>query len=169
MLDLLIIFSYDNISTLPSNRPPALFILPQPSDFVTQKQDGILLFGLNSAGKSSLQKSIGIAIIMAQMGYPVASKYFEFSPYQNLFTRISANDNIFKGLSSFALEISELRAIIKRSNENTLVIADEVCKGTEHKSSLIIVMTMLEILSKRKTSFITATHLHDLVNIERIK
>jgi len=48
------------------------------------------------------------------------------------------------------------------------VIADEVCKGTEHKSSLIIVQTMLEILSQRKTSFITATHLHDLINIPRL-
>lgn len=133
-----------------------------------KSQDGILLFGLNSAGKSSLQKSIGIAIIMAQMGYPVASKNFTYYPYNSLFTRISANDNIFKGLSSFALEISELRSIIKRSNKNTLVIADEVCKGTEHKSSLIIVMTMLEILSKKETSFITATHLHDITAIDRL-
>ena len=143
--------------------------IPIDIELGTEKQDGILLFGLNSAGKSSLQKSLGIAIIMAQMGYPVASKYFEFSPYQNLYTRISSNDNIFKGLSSFALEISELRAIIKRSNENTLVIADEVCKGTEHKSSLIIVMTMLEILSKRNTSFITATHLHDICYLKRLE
>ena len=142
--------------------------IPIDIELGTDKQDGILLFGLNSAGKSSLQKSIGIAIIMAQMGYPVCAKNFKYYPYDNLYTRISSNDNIFKGLSSFALEISELRAIIKRSNANTLVIADEVCKGTEHKSSLIIVQTMLEILSDKKTSFITATHLHDLINIERL-
>ena len=143
--------------------------VPTDIELGTDKQDGILLFGLNSAGKSSLQKSIGIAIIMAQMGFPVAAKSFSYMPYNNLYTRISANDNIFKGLSSFALEISELRAIIKRSDLNTLVIADEVCKGTEHKSSLIIVLTMLEMLSSRHTSFITATHLHDLTNIDRLK
>lgn len=143
--------------------------IPTDIELGTEHQDGILLFGLNSAGKSSLQKSIGIAIIMAQIGYPVAAKKFNYYPYQTLFTRISANDNIFKGLSSFALEISELRAIIKRSNKNTLVIADEVCKGTEHRSSLIIVMTMLELLSQTKTSFITATHLHDIVTFERLK
>ena len=143
--------------------------IPIDIELGTSKQDGILLFGLNSAGKSSLQKSIGIAIIMAQMGYPVAAKQFRYCPYENLYTRISSNDNIYKGLSSFALEISELRAIIKRSNSNTLVIADEVCKGTEHKSSLIIVQTMLEILSTKKTSFITATHLHDLTAISRLK
>jgi len=156
-------------------RHPIIELLNKDNEYVpidielgTEKQDGILLFGLNSAGKSSLQKSIGIAIIMAQMGYPVSAKTFKYYPYEHLYTRISSNDNIFKGLSSFALEISELRAIIKRSNSNTLVIADEVCKGTEHKSSLIIVQTMLEILANKKTSFITATHLHDLVNIERL-
>ena len=156
-------------------RHPIIELLNTDNEYVptdiqlgTDKQDGILLFGLNSAGKSSLQKSIGIAIIMAQMGYPVAAKTFSFYPYHSLFTRISSNDNIFKGLSSFALEISELRAIIKRSNQNTIVIADEVCKGTEHKSSLIIVLTMLEFLSKSSTSFITATHLHDIINFKRL-
>ena len=143
--------------------------IPIDIELGTIKQDGILLFGLNSAGKSSLQKSIGIAIIMAQIGYPVAAKEFKYTPYENLYTRISTNDNLFKGLSSFALEISELRAILKRSNSNTLVIADEVCKGTEHKSSLIIVQTMLEILAKKQTSFITATHLHDIIKIDRLK
>jgi DNA mismatch repair protein MutS len=142
--------------------------IPTDIELGTSKQDGILLFGLNSAGKSSLQKSIGIAIIMAQMGFPVAAKNFTYYPYQSLFTRISSNDNIFKGLSSFALEISELRSIIKRSNSSTLVIADEVCRGSEHQSSLIIVQTMLEILSKNKVSFITATHLHDIVNNQRL-
>jgi DNA mismatch repair protein MutS len=142
--------------------------IPTDIELGTSKQDGILLFGLNSAGKSSLQKSIGIAIIMAQMGFPVAAKSFTYYPYHSLFTRISANDNIFKGLSSFALEISELRSIIKRSNSSTLVIADEVCRGSEHQSSLIIVQTMLEILSKNKVSFITATHLHDLTNNSRL-
>ena len=67
------------------------------------------------------------------------------------------------------IELQDLKAIIKRSGENTLVIADELCKGTEIKSSIIIVLSMIEILIKNKTTFITATHLHDLVNIERIK
>jgi DNA mismatch repair protein MutS len=131
-------------------------------------QSGILLFGLNSVGKSTLQKSIGINIILAQIGFYVPANKFEYYPYTSLMTRISANDNLFKGLSSFALELSELRAILKRSNLNTLIIADEVCKGTEHQSSLIIVMAMLEILSQNKCSFITATHLHDLTTMSRL-
>ena len=142
--------------------------VPISIEIGTENQDGILLFGLNSVGKSTLQKSIGINIILAQIGYYVAASNFEYYPYTTLMTRISGNDNIFKGLSSFTLEIYELRSILKRSNMNTLVIADEVCKGTEHQSSLIIVMTMLEILSQNKCSFITATHLHDLTTIPRL-
>lgn len=142
--------------------------IPISLELGTENQDGILLFGLNSAGKSSLQKAIGINIILAQMGYPVASKEFIYYPYESLFTRISSNDNLFKGLSSFSLELTEIKNIIKKSNQNTLVIADEVCRGTENKSSLIIVMAIIEILSKLKTSFISATHLHDIINFEQL-
>jgi DNA mismatch repair protein MutS len=129
-----------------------------------ESQDCILLYGLNSAGKSTLQKAIGINIILAQIGYYTAATRFVYNPYQSLLARISSNDNLFKGLSSFALEITELKAILKRSNENTLVIADEVCKGSEHKSSLIIVASIIEILAKNKTSLITASHLHELAH-----
>jgi DNA mismatch repair protein MutS len=133
------------------------------------EQSGVLLFGLNSAGKSTLQKAIGISVILAQIGYYVPAEEFILAPYHSIFTRISGNDNIFKGLSSFTQELVDLRAIIKRSGKNTLVIADEVCKGTEHTSSLIIVMTMIEMLSNSNTNFITATHLHELCNFDRLK
>ena len=131
--------------------------------------DGILLYGLNSAGKSTLQKSVGINLILAQIGYYTSAESFEYKPYTSLLTRISGNDNLFKGLSSFALEIVELSGILKRSGKNTLIIADEVCKGTESSSALIIVATMIEMLSKSGTSFITASHLHKLLKVDRIK
>lgn len=136
--------------------------VPTDIQLGTHEQDCILLYGLNSAGKSTLQKAIGINIILAQIGYYTAATRFVYNPYHSLLTRISSNDNLFKGMSSFALEISEIKAILKRSNENTLVIADEVCKGSEHKSSLIIVASIIEILAKNKTSLITASHLHEL-------
>jgi len=132
-------------------------------------QDCILLYGLNSAGKSTLQKALGLNIIMAQIGYFVPCNIFQFNPYQALLTRINSNDNIFKGQSSFTLELTEIKAILKRSSQNTLVIADEVCKGTEHDSSLIVVMSIIEMLAKNKTSLITASHLHELSESDRLK
>ena len=134
----------------------------------TKDCNGILLYGLNSAGKSSLMKSVGLNIILAQIGYFVACDKFDFYPFQSIFTRIESTDNIFKGLSSFALELVELKAILKRSGRNTLVLADEVCKGTEHRSALIIVMVMIKMLTNSETSFISATHLHELVKYNYI-
>lgn len=129
---------------------------------------GMLLFGVNSAGKSTLMKSIGISILLAQIGYPVPAKKFEYYPYKSIFTRICGNDDILKGLSSFMVEILELNSILKRNNKNTLVIADELCRGTEVESALYIVATMIESLSKNNCSFITASHLHGLKNISVI-
>jgi DNA mismatch repair protein MutS len=140
-----------------------------PHDISLGKPDSILLFGVNSSGKSSLMKSIGLAIIMAQIGYYVPAKEFVFKPYKNLFTRIHGNDNLYKGLSSFMLEMVELGAILKRNNNNTLVLADELAKGTEYKSSLIIISYMLETLDKSNTSFISASHLHSLCDLPCIK
>ena len=133
------------------------------------EQNGILLYGINSSGKSTLMKSIGLNIILAQMGYYVAATSFTFSPYKSLFTRISGNDNIFKGLSSFMVEMMELMAILKRNDKNTLVIADELAKGTELMSAIVIVCYMLENLSQSNSSFITATHLHQIAQMESIK
>jgi len=130
---------------------------------------GILLYGINSSGKSTLMKSIGINIILAQIGYFVSAKSFELSPYKSLFTRINGNDNIFRGLSSFMVEMVELMAILKRNNEHTLVIGDEICRGTEEKSANILVAYMLEKLSKNQTSFITATHLHQIAEMPSVK
>jgi len=131
--------------------------------------DGILLYGINSSGKSTLMKSIGLNIILAQIGYYVSAKEFIYYPYKTLFTRIIGNDNLFKGLSSFMVEMMELTSILKRNNKNTLVIGDEICRGTEEKSANIIVSYMLETLSKSKSSFITATHLHKVANMECVK
>jgi DNA mismatch repair protein MutS len=140
-----------------------------PHDISLGKPDSILLFGVNSSGKSSLMKSIGLSIIMAQIGYYVPAKEFTFNPYKNLFTRIHGNDNLYKGLSSFMLEMVELGAILKRNNNKTLVLADELAKGTEYKSSLIIISYMLETLEKSNTSFISASHLHSLCDLPCIK
>ena len=140
-----------------------------PNDiYLGEDACGILLFGTNASGKSSLMKSIGLNIILAQAGFFVASSDFSFYPYQYLFTRIHNNDNIFKGESSFAVEMSELRSILKRSDNKSLVLGDELCSGTENISALSIFSSSVIKLSERKTNFVFATHLHDLCKIPQI-
>jgi len=130
---------------------------------------GILLYGINSSGKSTLMKSIGLAIVMAQIGYYVPATEYTYSPYTGIFTRIVGTDNIFRGMSSFMIEMMELMAILKRNNNKTMVLGDEICRGTEEKSANIIVAYMLETLVSSKTSFITATHLHSIANLPSVR
>jgi DNA mismatch repair protein MutS len=130
---------------------------------------GMLLYGVNAVGKSSYMKSVGLSIIMAQAGLYVPASTFEFFPYKQLFTRISGNDNIFKGQSTFAVEMSELRSILKRSDQNSLVLGDELCSGTETISGLSIVSAGVITLEKKECSFIFATHLHQLSTMKRLK
>uniref|UniRef100_A0A6C0ECV4 DNA mismatch repair proteins mutS family domain-containing protein n=1 Tax=viral metagenome TaxID=1070528 RepID=A0A6C0ECV4_9ZZZZ len=130
---------------------------------------GMLIYGLNSSGKSVLMKAIGLCVIMAQAGMYVPARECTISPYDAIYSRITGNDNIFKGLSSFSLEMTELNAILKRANKKTLVIGDEVCRGTEVISGNAIVASTIVKLSQKETTFIFATHLHELVNIDEVK
>ncbi|MFN9955062.1 MAG: MutS-related protein, partial [bacterium] len=98
---------------------------------ISLNQNGILLYGINASGKSSLMKALGLAIIMVQSGMYVPATSFEFSPYHHIFTRICGNDDIYRGMSSFVVEMSELRNILQRADERSLVIGDEICCGTE--------------------------------------
>ena len=131
--------------------------------------DGLLLYGTNAVGKTSLIRALGISLIMAQAGLFVPCSQFIYKPYNYIFTRILGNDNIFKGLSTFAVEMSELRTILRIADENSLVLGDELCSGTETMSAISIFVAGIQKLYQRKCSFIFATHLHEIVDYEEIK
>jgi DNA mismatch repair protein MutS len=135
---------------------------------IGKDQKGILLYGVNAVGKSSLMKSVGISVILAQTGFFVPAKNFKYSPYKYLFTRISNNDNMRKGQSTFEVEMSELRSILIRTNKNSLVLGDELCSGTETISGVSIVASGVLRLVSRESSFIFATHLHQLSGMSEI-
>jgi len=129
---------------------------------------GVLLFGTNAVGKTSYIKSIGICIVMAQAGMYVPCDSFDFCPYEYLFTRIIGNDNLFKGLSTFAVEMSELRVILQKANQNSLILGDELCSGTEIDSALSIFVSGLVDIYQKNSSFIFATHFHSLQSFEEL-
>lgn len=126
---------------------------------------GTLLYGLNAAGKSSLIKAIGLNIIMAQCGMYVAASKMILTPYISIFCRISKSDNLYAGQSTFMVEMSELRKILNHSCPNSLVLADELCAGTESVSSISIVASAINYLNKKNCGFVLATHLHELTKI----
>ena len=130
--------------------------------------DGLLLYGTNAVGKTSFIRALGISVIMAQAGLYVPASSYKFIPYKYIFTRILGNDNLFKGLSTFAVEMSELRTILRLSDKNSLVLGDELCSGTESISAVSIFVAGIQSLHTKKCSFIFATHLHEIINYDEI-
>ncbi|MFA6190781.1 MAG: DNA mismatch repair protein [Sulfurimonas sp.] len=130
--------------------------------------NGVLLYGINSSGKSSLMKSIGIAILMAQSGFFVSAAVMKFTLFDSLFTRIVSKDNLAKGLSTFAVEMLELKNIFNRATVRSLVLGDEISHGTETLSGVAIVASAIIKLAKLHSLFLFATHLHQLSTMQEI-
>jgi hypothetical protein len=105
----------------------------------------------------------------AQSGMFVSAENMKYYPYKKIFTRISGMDNIYKGMSSFTVEMTELRNILQRCNKFSLVIGDEICCGTESISGIAIVSAGIDTLINKGASFIFATHLHELTTMSCIK
>jgi DNA mismatch repair protein MutS len=126
------------------------------------QEQGLLCYGNNAIGKSTLAKSLGIAVILAQCGSYVPAAEMTLRPFQALYSRIHNNDHLFAGLSSFSVEMSELRTILQQASPYTLVVSDEMANGTESTSATAIVASSIQWLSRHQSKFIMATHLHDL-------
>lgn len=141
-----------------------------PNDIkLDNDESGILLFGLNASGKTTVQKSVGLAVILAQAGLYVPAERMTYRPFKKILTRITGNDNIHKGQSTFIVEMIELNSILRRADRNTLVIGDEICHGTEANSASGIVGASIIKLSELGAKFMFATHLHNLSESKVIK
>ena len=92
-----------------------------------------------------------------------------YSPYKNLITRLSGHDNILTGESSFIIEMKELSTILKNSDENSLIVGDELCRGTEGVSGPKLTIATILTLLKRKSTFIFSSHMHQLTKNQLIK
>ena len=143
-----------------------------PNDVILGRdgQDGILLYGTNAVGKSSLIRSIGVCVVLAQSGFFVPCDQFTFKPYKAIFTRILGNDNLFKGQSTFIVEMSELGTILNLTDENSLVLGDELCSGTDTTSAIgIFAAGVVKLHDVFQSSFIFATHFHEVARLEEIQ
>lgn len=136
---------------------------------LNQDSQGILLYGLNSSGKSSLLRAIGMNIILAQCGLYVPSSYFKFSPFKTLISQVDLTDDFTLGKSSFITEMCSLKKILMCSGKNTLVLADELCRGTEHYSATSIVSSTIMQLIDTNSKFFFTSHLHDIPKVKCIK
>lgn len=141
-----------------------------PNDISLGKEEtGFVITGVNSSGKSSLLRSVGVNIALAQAGFFVACSELQLSLFKTILTRIEGNDNMLQGKSSFMVEMMELKSILERSNANSLVLADELTRGTESNSGIAIMSATMIHLSKQNIPYMFTTHLHKIKDIEEIK
>jgi DNA mismatch repair protein MutS len=131
-------------------------------------KDGLLIFGTNMIGKTSLIRAVGIAVFIAQCGFYVPCSSMRYWPYRSIMTRIVCNDNLFKGISTFAMEMIELRIILRDADKRTLVLGDELGASTEHKSAFSIFVATLMQLSRAECTFLFTTHFYEILKMDEL-
>jgi DNA mismatch repair protein MutS len=141
-----------------------------PNDIeLTTNKKGMILYALNSCGKSSLLRSVGLSVILAQCGLYVPCSHMELSPFHSIVTQVDLYDNLWKAQSSFITEMVGLKKILKVSTNRSLVLVDELTKGTEVISATSIFAASVLHLLMKDCKFIFTTHLQDVAKLPEIQ
>lgn len=140
------------------------------NDFIVkEKENFIILTGPNMSGKSTYLRQIGILSIMAQMGCFVPAEKAEIPIYDRIFTRIGAKDDIITGKSTFLMEMLEVSTILNKATENSLVLLDEVGRGTGTLDGISVAWAISEYIFQTLNSItIFATHYTELTLLSDI-
>lgn len=143
-----------------------------PNDVRVDRDDGqvLIITGPNMAGKSTVMRQVAIAAVMAQAGCFVAAKSARIGLCDRVFTRVGASDNLARGQSTFMVEMTETANILHHATKRSLVILDEIGRGTSTFDGLSIAWAVAEHLHDRigaRTLF--ATHYHELTDLTREK
>jgi DNA mismatch repair protein MutS len=149
---------------------PREAFIPNDARF-TEAERVALVTGPNMAGKSTILRQIGLAVVLAQMGAFVPAAAASIGVVDRLFTRVGASDNLARGQSTFMMEMSETSAILHNATRRSLVLLDEIGRGTSTYDGVAIAWAVTEHLHDRvgcKTMF--ATHYHELMQLpERLQ
>lgn len=167
------LFSEDKTLSLKSSRHPVVERVMDHNDYVPNdcylNQDGFiyLITGPNMSGKSTYMRQIAIISIMAQMGAYVPADYALLPIFDQIFTRIGAADDLVSGKSTFMVEMLEAEKAMVGATEDSLIIFDEIGRGTSTFDGLALAQSMIEYVhhnTKAKTLF--STHYHELTHLD---
>ena len=143
-----------------------------PNDVILDNDDNrvCIITGPNMAGKSTYMRQIALIVIMAQIGCFVPASYAEIGITDGVYTRVGASDDLASGQSTFMVEMSEVADILKNATKNSLLILDEIGRGTSTFDGMSIARAVLEYVADKrllgaKTLF--ATHYHELTVMEQ--
>ena len=147
----------------------ALFV---PNDTLLGSEDcrTAIITGPNMAGKSTYMRQVALIVLMAQMGSFVPAQSAHIGIVDRLFTRIGASDDLASGQSTFMVEMTEVADILKNATPRSLLILDEIGRGTSTFDGMAIARAVLEYAADRKrlgAKTLFATHYHELTDIEQ--
>ncbi|MEZ3421808.1 MAG: DNA mismatch repair protein MutS [Eubacterium sp.] len=142
-----------------------------PNDTVLDKENNrcAIITGPNMAGKSTYMRQIALIVLLAQIGSFVPAKSANIGIADAIFTRVGASDDLATGQSTFMVEMNEVASILKNATENSLIILDEIGRGTSTFDGMSIARAVLEFVCKKKTlgaKSLFATHYHELTAME---
>jgi DNA mismatch repair protein MutS len=142
--------------------------VPNDAELDTENESMLLITGPNMAGKSTFMRQTALIVLMAQMGSFVPADRAEIGICDRIFTRIGASDNIAREQSTFLVEMNELSDIIAEYTERSLIILDEIGRGTSTYDGLAIAWAVLDYLCSegRRARCMFATHYHELTALE---
>ena len=145
-----------------------LFV-PNDTKLDTQENRMIIITGPNMAGKSTYMRQVAIITLMAQVGSFVPASFARIGIVDKVFTRVGASDDIAAGQSTFMVEMSEVAHILNEATKNSLIILDEIGRGTSTYDGLSIAWSVIEYIHSKKNigaKTLFATHYHELTQLE---
>ncbi len=141
--------------------------VPNDTELNRNKNQILIITGPNMAGKSTYLRQVALIVIMAQVGSFVPAREARIGIVDKIFTRIGASDDIARGVSTFLAEMAETANILNNISEKSLVILDEVGRGTSTYDGLALAWSVVEYLHQhKKPRTLFATHFHELTRIE---
>ena len=166
----------DGIINIKNGRHPVVELMLDdglfvPNDSYLDLTDNrmIVLTGPNMSGKSTFMRQVALITLMAQIGSFVPADYAKISVVDQIFTRVGASDDLTAGQSTFMVEMSEVADIVKNATRNSLVILDEVGRGTSTFDGISIARSVAEYIANPKKigcKTLFATHYHELTELE---
>ncbi|WP_429970702.1 DNA mismatch repair protein MutS [Fructilactobacillus sp. Tb1] len=165
-------FNHDNLLKLDNARHPVVEQVMGsqkyvPNDVLMDKDTGILLItGPNMSGKSTYMRQLALIVILAQMGCFVPAEKAEMPIFDQIFTRIGAADDLISGKSTFMVEMKEANQAIQNATENSLILFDELGRGTSTYDGVALAQAIIEYIHDKvhaKTMF--STHYHELTDL----
>ena len=144
------------------------FFVPNDTHMGAKEERVAIITGPNMAGKSTYMRQVALTVLMAQVGSFVPAQRARIGVVDRIFTRIGASDDLAAGQSTFMVEMNEVSELLRRATKNSLLILDEIGRGTSTFDGMSIARAVLEhCAGKLKTKTLFATHYHELTSLEQ--